>query len=94
MLRRGRPREALRALLCRVWSRMSCCVAGNQSLAAPEGDLLETLQLLSDRAGLPLPAAATTADGVRPLTFYRGPRGIFHRISCMCGAAPIRDHSH
>lgn len=69
---------------------MSCCVAGNQSLAAPEGDLLETLQLLSDRAGLPPPAAASTADGVGPLPFYDGPRGILHRISYVFEAAPNR----
>lgn len=40
-------------------------MAGNQKLAAPEGDLLETLQLLCGRAALPPPSAETPADGVR-----------------------------
>ena len=39
--------------------RLSCCVAGNQNSTPVEGQLRETLELLAERHGLPMPQAAS-----------------------------------
>lgn len=45
--------------------RMSCCVAGVINLSVKEEDLLETLELIAERLGLPAPAPLGTHS--RPL---------------------------
>lgn len=45
--------------------RQSCCVAGAINLTAKEEDLLETLELIAERLGLPAPAPLGTRPSVR-----------------------------
>lgn len=61
-----------------VMARLSCCVAGNCVLSAKESDIQETLELISERLGLPEPDHALNRSAVViQIHYYKA--AIWHR---------------